>query len=208
MCDLCVSRITETLHLGGLCSVSAVKRARIDAVLADRGLFPSRSAAAGAVRAGEVRIGRDGPVALRPSQLVEADAGPAVMRTASRPVSKILRIPSVCPRYPIGAVSHAEHRSREVPVAAHALAARLAIAPRGRSAGCRRRTRQLRPRRSNVRTPTCPPPPASGSSSRRRRSVSLGGRRLRTFIFLRTSSQGPHRCSSRARVLDSKLGRW
>jgi len=42
--------------------------------LADRGLFPSRSAAAGAVRAGEVRIGRDGPVALRPSQLVEPDA--------------------------------------------------------------------------------------------------------------------------------------
>jgi len=51
-----------------------VKKTRIDAVLADRGLFPSRSAAAGAVRAGEVRIGQDGPVALRPSQLVEADA--------------------------------------------------------------------------------------------------------------------------------------
>jgi 23S rRNA (cytidine1920-2'-O)/16S rRNA (cytidine1409-2'-O)-methyltransferase len=42
--------------------------------LADRGLFPSRSAAAGAVRAGEVRVGQDGPVALRPSQLVEPDA--------------------------------------------------------------------------------------------------------------------------------------
>jgi 23S rRNA (cytidine1920-2'-O)/16S rRNA (cytidine1409-2'-O)-methyltransferase len=51
-----------------------VKKSRIDAVLADRGLFPSRSAAAGAVRAGEVRIGTDGPVALRPSQLVEPDA--------------------------------------------------------------------------------------------------------------------------------------
>jgi 23S rRNA (cytidine1920-2'-O)/16S rRNA (cytidine1409-2'-O)-methyltransferase len=51
-----------------------MKRSRIDAVLAERGLFPSRSAAAGAVRAGEVRIGRDGPVALRPSQLVEPDA--------------------------------------------------------------------------------------------------------------------------------------
>jgi 23S rRNA (cytidine1920-2'-O)/16S rRNA (cytidine1409-2'-O)-methyltransferase len=37
-------------------------------------MFPSRSAAAGAVRAGEVRIGQDGPVALRPSQLVEPDA--------------------------------------------------------------------------------------------------------------------------------------
>jgi 23S rRNA (cytidine1920-2'-O)/16S rRNA (cytidine1409-2'-O)-methyltransferase len=51
-----------------------VKKSRIDAVLAEQGLFPSRSAAAGAVRAGEVRIGRDGPVALRPSQLVEPEA--------------------------------------------------------------------------------------------------------------------------------------
>ncbi len=49
-----------------------MKKARIDAVLAERGLFPSRTAAAGAVRAGEVRVGsEDGPVALRPSQLVE-----------------------------------------------------------------------------------------------------------------------------------------
>ena len=37
-------------------------------------MFPSRSAAAGAVRAGEVRVGVDGPVALRPSQLVEPGA--------------------------------------------------------------------------------------------------------------------------------------
>jgi 23S rRNA (cytidine1920-2'-O)/16S rRNA (cytidine1409-2'-O)-methyltransferase len=51
-----------------------MKKARIDAVLAERGLFPSRTAAAGAVRAGEVRVGPDGPVALRPSQLVEPDA--------------------------------------------------------------------------------------------------------------------------------------
>jgi 23S rRNA (cytidine1920-2'-O)/16S rRNA (cytidine1409-2'-O)-methyltransferase len=51
-----------------------VKKSRIDAVLAEQGLFPSRSAAAGAVRAGEVRIGQDGPVALRPSQLVEPQA--------------------------------------------------------------------------------------------------------------------------------------
>jgi len=49
-------------------------KARIDAVLAERGLFPSRSAAAGAVRAGEVRLGEDGPVALRPSQLVDPGA--------------------------------------------------------------------------------------------------------------------------------------
>lgn len=51
-----------------------MEKTRIDAVLAERGLFPSRSAAAGAVRAGEVRVGRDGPVALRPSQLVDPQA--------------------------------------------------------------------------------------------------------------------------------------
>ena len=49
-------------------------KARIDAVLAERGIFPSRTAAAGAVRAGDVRVGVDGPIALRPSQLVEPDA--------------------------------------------------------------------------------------------------------------------------------------
>ena len=51
-----------------------MKKARIDAVLAERGLFPSRTAAAVAVRAGSVRVGADGPVALRPSQLVEPEA--------------------------------------------------------------------------------------------------------------------------------------
>ncbi len=51
-----------------------MKKTRIDAVLAERGLFPSRTAAAGAVRAGAVRVGVDGPVALRPSQLVEPEA--------------------------------------------------------------------------------------------------------------------------------------
>jgi len=51
-----------------------MKKTRIDAVLAERGLFPSRTAAAGAVRAGSVRVGRDGPIALRPSQLVEPEA--------------------------------------------------------------------------------------------------------------------------------------
>jgi 23S rRNA (cytidine1920-2'-O)/16S rRNA (cytidine1409-2'-O)-methyltransferase len=64
-----------------------VKRARIDAVLADRGLFPSRSAAASAVRAGAVRVGGDGPVALRPSQLVEPDTE-LVIDSGSRFVSR------------------------------------------------------------------------------------------------------------------------
>jgi len=64
-----------------------VKKLRIDAVLADRGLFPSRSAAAGAVRAGEVRVGDHGPVALRPSQLVEPDA-PLIVAEGPRFVSR------------------------------------------------------------------------------------------------------------------------
>jgi len=64
-----------------------VTKARIDAVLADRGLFSSRTAAAGAVRAGEVRIGTDGPVALRPSQLVEMEA-PLVVDAGPRFVSR------------------------------------------------------------------------------------------------------------------------
>jgi len=64
-----------------------VKKSRIDAVLADRGLFASRSAAAGAVRAGEVRVGQDGPVALRPSQLVEPDAD-LIVATGRRFVSR------------------------------------------------------------------------------------------------------------------------
>ncbi len=64
-----------------------MKKARIDAVLADQGLFPSRSAAAGAVRAGEVRVGVDGPVALRPSQLVETDAA-LVVAAGRRYVSR------------------------------------------------------------------------------------------------------------------------
>jgi 23S rRNA (cytidine1920-2'-O)/16S rRNA (cytidine1409-2'-O)-methyltransferase len=59
---------------GAALPLRRMKKARIDAVLAERGLFPSRTAAAGAVRAGAVRVGRDGPVALRPSQLVEPGA--------------------------------------------------------------------------------------------------------------------------------------
>jgi 23S rRNA (cytidine1920-2'-O)/16S rRNA (cytidine1409-2'-O)-methyltransferase len=51
-----------------------MSRQRIDALLAERGAFPSRTAAAAAVRAGDVRIGASGAIALRPSQLVEPGA--------------------------------------------------------------------------------------------------------------------------------------
>lgn len=42
-------------------------------MLAERGLFSSRTAAAQAVRAGHVKLGVDGPIALRPSQDVPLD---------------------------------------------------------------------------------------------------------------------------------------
>lgn len=43
---------------------------RLDVLLTERELFPSRTAAARAVRAGQVKLGHDGPVALRPGQEV------------------------------------------------------------------------------------------------------------------------------------------
>ncbi len=47
---------------------------RIDSLLAERGLATSRTSAAESVRAGRVRFGPDGPIALKPSQLVADDA--------------------------------------------------------------------------------------------------------------------------------------
>jgi len=64
-----------------------MKKARIDAVLAQRGLFPSRTAAANAVRAGTVRVGQDGPLAVRPSQLVGLGAA-LIVEDAPRFVSR------------------------------------------------------------------------------------------------------------------------
>ena len=59
---------------------SAMPKRRLDTVLAERGLFPSRSRAAAAVLAGEVRVGGDG----RPSR----EAGPARARTTWRSTSR------------------------------------------------------------------------------------------------------------------------
>jgi 23S rRNA (cytidine1920-2'-O)/16S rRNA (cytidine1409-2'-O)-methyltransferase len=60
-----------------------VAQRRIDTLLAERGLARSRTSAAESVRAGRVRIGDDGPVAERPSQLVPADAN--LVLVAERP---------------------------------------------------------------------------------------------------------------------------
>ena len=50
-----------------------MERRRIDTLLAERGLAGSRTSAAESVRAGRVRLGRDGPRATKPGQLVEND---------------------------------------------------------------------------------------------------------------------------------------
>ncbi|HMW46286.1 MAG TPA: TlyA family RNA methyltransferase, partial [Solirubrobacterales bacterium] len=49
------------------------KRSRLDLLLAERGTFTSRTAASRAIRAGQVKLGKDGPIALRPSQEVPLD---------------------------------------------------------------------------------------------------------------------------------------
>jgi 23S rRNA (cytidine1920-2'-O)/16S rRNA (cytidine1409-2'-O)-methyltransferase len=73
MCDACVSAVTEIPAPGApRGSVRPVSKVRLDAALAEKGLFPSRAAAAASVRAGGVRIGTDGPLALKPGQLVDS----------------------------------------------------------------------------------------------------------------------------------------
>jgi 23S rRNA (cytidine1920-2'-O)/16S rRNA (cytidine1409-2'-O)-methyltransferase len=51
-----------------------VPRRRADTLLAERGLSPSRTAAAQSVRAGRVRLGADGPRVAKPSELLPPDA--------------------------------------------------------------------------------------------------------------------------------------
>lgn len=46
---------------------------RVDSLLAERGLFDSRSRAAASVMAGEVRVGADGRRALKPGELIDCD---------------------------------------------------------------------------------------------------------------------------------------
>jgi 23S rRNA (cytidine1920-2'-O)/16S rRNA (cytidine1409-2'-O)-methyltransferase len=48
-------------------------KTRLDTLLTERGLMPSRTAAASAIRAGQVRIGRGGEKALKPGQMVAED---------------------------------------------------------------------------------------------------------------------------------------
>jgi 23S rRNA (cytidine1920-2'-O)/16S rRNA (cytidine1409-2'-O)-methyltransferase len=55
-------------------TVGRVPRRRADTLLAERGLSPSRTAAAATVRAGRVRLGKDGVAVEKPSELVDEKA--------------------------------------------------------------------------------------------------------------------------------------
>jgi 23S rRNA (cytidine1920-2'-O)/16S rRNA (cytidine1409-2'-O)-methyltransferase len=65
MCDSCVRAITHTRY------GSRVGRVRIDSLLAERGLFETRSKAAASIVAGEVRVGPGRRRAAKPGELVE-----------------------------------------------------------------------------------------------------------------------------------------
>ena len=56
----------------------AVARVRLDTLLAERGLFASRTRAAASVMAGEVRLGGDGERAQKPGQMVDPSIAVAV----------------------------------------------------------------------------------------------------------------------------------
>jgi 23S rRNA (cytidine1920-2'-O)/16S rRNA (cytidine1409-2'-O)-methyltransferase len=58
------------------------QKMRLDRLLVSRGLFDSRSSAAGSVLAGEVRVGSDGARAAKPGMLVPEDVG---IRVSERP---------------------------------------------------------------------------------------------------------------------------
>src|SRR3712207_5577239 len=53
-------------------------RVRLDALLHERGLFPSRSRAAASVMAGEVRVGENGERASKPGMFVTPDVAVSI----------------------------------------------------------------------------------------------------------------------------------
>jgi 23S rRNA (cytidine1920-2'-O)/16S rRNA (cytidine1409-2'-O)-methyltransferase len=61
-------------HVARLCvRVSSMGKRRLDTLLAERGLFPSRTRAAASVMAGEVRVGRGERRAAKPGELVDVE---------------------------------------------------------------------------------------------------------------------------------------
>jgi 23S rRNA (cytidine1920-2'-O)/16S rRNA (cytidine1409-2'-O)-methyltransferase len=63
----------EERHMAAAATVPAVPRVRLDSLLAERGLFASRTRAAAAVMAGQVHVGPGNRRAEKPGQLVAAD---------------------------------------------------------------------------------------------------------------------------------------
>src|SRR6187200_1775033 len=80
MCDWSVSPVTVRVPSESrgarprLCTVRLMPRRRADTLLAERGLAPSRTAAAATVRAGRVRLGKDGSTVEKPSELLPENA--------------------------------------------------------------------------------------------------------------------------------------
>src|SRR5436190_14227936 len=70
---MCVTSITVGRGYAG-----AVPKQRLDTLLAERGLYETRSRAAAAVIAGDVRLGSDGRRADKPGQLVGEDVSISV----------------------------------------------------------------------------------------------------------------------------------
>jgi 23S rRNA (cytidine1920-2'-O)/16S rRNA (cytidine1409-2'-O)-methyltransferase len=62
--------------------LDGVKRVRIDSLLSDRGIFPSRARAAASVLAGDVLLGEQREPARKPGQLVRQDISLEVARPA------------------------------------------------------------------------------------------------------------------------------
>jgi 23S rRNA (cytidine1920-2'-O)/16S rRNA (cytidine1409-2'-O)-methyltransferase len=69
-------------HLWWSGYLSAMGKQRLDTLLAERGLFDSRSRAAASVMAGEVRVGEGGRRAEKPGEMVAADV---LVSVAERP---------------------------------------------------------------------------------------------------------------------------
>jgi 23S rRNA (cytidine1920-2'-O)/16S rRNA (cytidine1409-2'-O)-methyltransferase len=78
-------------------------KTRLDTLLADRGLFPTRSRAAASVLAGEVRLGTEGRRAAKPGQLVADDVvlavaeSPAFVSRGGRKLANALAATQVDP---------------------------------------------------------------------------------------------------------------
>lgn len=81
---------------GYRCITEAMAKCRLDTLLAQRGLFPSRSRAAASVMAGEVQVGPHGRIAEKPGEMVGEDveisvrAGPAFVSRGGVKLSNAL----------------------------------------------------------------------------------------------------------------------